>query len=174
MNIPEHYRKTFGTYLRYVVVMLIVGLLMGIMFQESAKKTPFSEALPAGVHLETVINLAMVHGHTFLIGALIPLAVVWMLFLGNALGHPPIGEKALKVGTWLYLPAAVGAVLLMLYKGYHFQLGVRGGEMDFQALDRTFFGGSHALRATAYAVIHSAMAGGLGTILVSFWKTLKK
>ncbi|HEY9686573.1 MAG TPA: hypothetical protein V6C52_06320 [Coleofasciculaceae cyanobacterium] len=174
MNFPEHYRVAFRTYLRFIVIMLIVALLLGIMFQESAKKTPFSAALPAGVHIETMINLALVHGHTFLIGALIPLGVTWMLYLGLMLGHPPIGEKPLGIGTRLYLPAAVGAIILMLYKGYHFQLGVRAGEMDFRALDQSYFFGSHALRAAAYGITHTALAVGLGMILVSFWKTLKK
>lgn len=173
MNIPEHYRKTFRVYLKFAVIMLVVGLLMGIMFQESAKKTPFSE-YPAGLHIETIFNLAMVHGHTFLIGALIPLATVWMLYLGLLLGHPPMSEKALRIGSWLYLPAAVGAVLLLLYKGYHFQLSVRGGETDFAVINEALFLGNHALRAAAYGITHSALAIGLGMILFGFWKTLNK
>jgi hypothetical protein len=147
---------------------------MGILFQESAKKTPFSESLPPGVHLETVINLALVHGHAFLIGVLIPLAVVWMLYLGQALGYRPVSPKTLRICTNHYLPAAACAILLMLYKGYHYQLGVRGGQMDFAVLDQTYFFGNHILRAATYGIVHTVMAVGLGWLVISFWKTIGK
>lgn len=172
-TIPGSYRNIFRVYLRFALIMILVGLITGVLFQESAKKTPFSATLPAGIHLETIINLALLHGHAFMIGVLIPLAMTWLLYLGVALGFPPISEKALKIGTWLYLPASVVVVLLMIYKGYHFQLGVRGGNLDFQALDAQFFMGNHALRAAVYGLSHTAMAFGLGTIAVSFWKSMK-
>lgn len=174
MTIPSNYRAIFRVYLRFALVMLFVALLAGIMFQESAKKTPFSEALPAGVHLETIINLALVHGHAFLIGVLIPLAITWLLYLGLALGYAPLGEKSLKVGSWLYLPASVAVIALMLYKGYHIQLGVRNGNFDFEALNASLFMGIHPLRAAVYGLSHTAMAAGLGTIAVSFWRSMKK
>ena len=174
MNMPDYYRKYFRVYLRFSVVMTIVALLMGIMFQESAKKAPFSEALPPGVHLEALINLAMVHGHSFLIGVLIPLAVTWILYLGLSLGYTPISEKSLKLGTRLYLPASVFALVLMLYKGYHYLLGVRGGQLDFALLHESFFFGSHAARAAAYGLTHTAMALGLGLIVISFWRSMGK
>jgi hypothetical protein len=172
MTIPEHYQRLFRCYLRFVIVMMIVALLLGITFQESAKKTPFS-MLSAGVHLETIINLALVHGHAFMIGVLIPMAVTWMLYLGLALGYPPVGEKPLRVGSWHYLPASVVAILLMLYKGYHFQLAARGGQTDFAAINEAYFMGNHVLRALAYGLTHTAMAVGLGILVISFWKTMK-
>jgi hypothetical protein len=171
---PDYYRKYYRVYLRFAVVMMIVALLMGILFQESSKKAPFSAALPPGVHLESVISLALVHGHTFLIGVLIPLAVTWMLYLGLMLGYQPISEKSLTIGTRLYLPASVGAVALMLYKGYHFLLGVRSGQMDFNALNESLFFGSHAARAAVYGLIHTALAVGLGILVISFWRTIRK
>jgi hypothetical protein len=174
MTIPGSYRAVFRIYLRYAVIMIFVGLITGVLFQESAKKTPFSEVLPPGLHMETVIHLALLHGHAFLIGVLIPLAVTWMLYLGLALGYAPVGERSLKIGSWLYLPASVVAVFLMIYKGYHFQLGVRQGNLDFQALNESLFMGNHALRAAVYGITHTAMAVGLGTIAVSFWRSMKK
>ena len=61
MTMPDYYGKFYRLYLRFSIVMLVVALLMGIMFQESAKKAPVSAALPAGAHLESIINLALVH-----------------------------------------------------------------------------------------------------------------
>lgn len=174
MTIPGHYRKFYHLYMRFTMVMTIVALLLGIVFQESSKKAPISDVLPAGAHLEAIITLALVHGHAFLIGVLIPLALTWLLYLGLSLGHPPVSSKSLKIGTTLYLPGSVLAIILMLYKGYHYLLGVRSGNLDFQVLQESFFMGSHALRAAAYGLTHTAMAVGLGIMVISLWKTLKK
>ena len=141
IDIPSHYRSIFRLYLRFAVVMMFVALLTGILFQESAKKTPYSGFLPPGLHLETIWHLALLHGHVFLLGVLIPLGVTWMLYLGLALGYPPIGPKPLRAGAWHYLPAAAIVVALMVYKGYHFQLGVRHHNLDFQSLNASLFMG---------------------------------
>lgn len=174
MTIPEHYRPFYRLYLRFSVVMMIAALLMGILFQESSKKAPITEALPAGPHLESIFSLALVHGHTFIIGALVPLAVTWMLYLGLQLGYRPLSEKSLNWGSRLYLPGAVMAVVLMLYKGYHYLLGVRSGQLDFEVLNQTFFFGSHALRAATYGLTHTAMAVGLFILILSFWKSMNQ
>lgn len=174
MEIPSHYRPIYRTYIRFALVMMVIALLLGIAFQESAKKAPISAALPAGIHLESTINLALVHGHAFLIGVLIPLAVTWISYLGLSLGFAPLSEKSLNWATRLYLPGSAVAVLLMLYKGYHILLGVRRGDIDLSHLDSTLFLGSHALRAAAYGLTHTAMALGLFIFVFSFWKTMGK
>ena len=174
MSLPDSYRSFYRIFLRFSIVMMIVALLMGILFQESSKKAPISETLPAGPHLESLFSLALVHGHTFIIGALIPLAITWMLYLGLKLGYQPLSEKSLRWGAGLYLPGSVMAVVLMLYKGYHYLLGVRGGQLDFAALNASFFFGSHALRAATYGLTHTAMAAGLFILLISFWKSMGK
>lgn len=174
MSTPDYYPKFYRIYLRFSMVMMIVALLMGILFQESSKKAPITAALPAGAHLESIISLALVHGHAFLIGVLIPLAITWMLYLIASMGGRPVSEKTLKIGTSLYLPGSLMAIILMLYKGYHFLLGVRSGQMDFNVLNESFFMGSHALRAAAYGLTHTAMAVGLGIIVFSLWGSLSK
>jgi hypothetical protein len=172
-TLPAHYRAFYFLVARFSIVMMIVGLLAGIVYQESSRKAPISAMLPPGMHLESVFDLALSHGHIFLIGALIPLGLSWLLNLGLQLGANPISAKSLKVGSSMYFPAAVGAIALMIYKGYHFLLGVRGGNTDFVALQASFFGGNHALRAAAYGTIHTVMAIGLIVIIVAIWKSLK-
>jgi hypothetical protein len=174
IQLPQHYQQTFKTYLKYAVIMTVFSLLMGIVFQESSKKAPVSALLPAGAHLEAILSLALVHGHAFMIGVLVPMTVTWMLSLGFWMGFPAISKASLEWGTRLYLPSSAVALLLMIYKGYHYVLGVRSGQTDFVAMHNMLFGGSHALRAIAYGVTHTVMAIGLGIIVIQFWKTLSK
>jgi hypothetical protein len=174
MSIPESYRSFYRIFLRFSMVMILAGLLMGILFQESSKKAPVSDILPAGPHLESIFSLSLVHGHTFIIGALIPLAITWMLYLGLKLGYQPLSDRSLRWGGGLYLPSATIAVLLMLYKGYHYLLGVRGGQLDFTVLDASLFFGSHALRSATYGLTHTAMAVGLSILVIGFWKSMRQ
>jgi hypothetical protein len=172
MPLPEHYAKFYHRTLRFALVMIIFALLSGILFQESSKKASYSLALTAGPHLESVIHLALLHGHVFLIGVLIPLAVMAMLQLGLLLNGKEICKKTLSWGSWLYLPGAALTVILMLYKGYHYLLSVRAGQLDFQAIEHSYFFGQVALRHTLYGLSHTAMGIGLIVFVVAIWKSL--
>ncbi|HZU52951.1 MAG TPA: hypothetical protein VFF77_03590 [Holophagaceae bacterium] len=172
MNIPDHYRALYRTWLRFAIVMMIFGLLIGLSFEESAKRAPVSDLLPAGKHLEAILPLALVHGHAFLLGAVLPMMMVFMLHLGLTLGFRPLGAKTLKTATWLYLPGSALSVALLLYKGYHWILGVRFGHTDFAAWNGAFFAGNHALRAASYGIAHTAMSVGMAVLVIAFWRSM--
>ena len=172
MNLPEHYRHFYRTHLRFALIMLGFGLLFGIAFQESTRKLPISQAVPAGMHLESILALALVHGHAILIGTLLPLAATWALQIGLVLGAPPLSARSLSWATRLYIPGSAVSVLLMLWKGYHLVLGVRFGSLDLGALNQSFIFGSHALRAALYGTSHTAMAVGLAILGVGLWRCL--
>lgn len=174
MNIPEHYRALYRTWLRFAIVMMVIALLAGLSFEESAKRAPVSAALPAGVHLEAILPLALVHGHAFLLGAVMPLSLLFMLHLGLTAGFKPLGAKTLRWATWLYLPGAAVSVALLLYKGYHWVLGVRFGHTDFAAWNAAFFGGNEALRAATYGLAHTAMSLGMVILAVAFWRSMRQ
>ena len=172
MSLPESYRHFLRIHLRFALVMIAVALLTGISFQESAKKVHITASVPVGAHLEYVLGLALVHGHTFLLGVLIPLALTWILQLGLTLGCPPLSPFALRTTMALYLPGAVAVVVLMLMKSYHFVLGVRHGVTDFNLLNQSFIGSAPALRAAVYGLSHAAMGAGLAIFAVSFWRSM--
>ena len=125
--------------------MVFAGLLAGIAFQQAAKHTPPS----------AVMELALVHGHAFLLGVVLPLILTWLLHLGITLGWPPVGARALRIGAWLYLPSSTAAVLLMFYKGSIEGPHVRG----------------HHARAAVYGLTHTALAVGLGIIATGVLRT---
>lgn len=171
MHLPDSYRRFFRIHLRFALIMIGMGLLTGILFQESGKKVHLTEAVPVGAHLEYLLGLALVHGHTFLIGVLIPMALTWILQLTLTLGCQPVSPRVLKATTAIYLPSASVVVGLMLLKGYHFVLGARHGE-TFAQLSGTFLGANPALRAAVYGLTHTALALGLGIFAVGVWRSL--
>ena len=169
--LPPVYAGTVRTLIRFAIAMALFGLLIGIAFQESAKKLPHSAA-SAGLHLEAVMPLALVHGHVFTLGVLLPLAVAGALILGLQVGGKPVGPRAL---AWLrrgFLPFAVATVVLQLFKGYYVLLAVRHGQSDLAAIDAAFLGGSDILRYAIYALVHSGMGLTLGVFLVALWRSL--
>jgi len=173
VNIPEHYKRFYRTHLRFALIMIAVSLLAGICFQESGKKVHISEALPVGAHLEYILSLALVHGHIFLVGVLIPLAFTWMLHLTWSLGLGPVSQRSLTWTSALYFPGTILTITLMLLKGYHLVLGVRHGALDFAKLDEAFLGSNHLVRAGAYGLGHSLMALGLAVLGTAVWRSLK-
>ena len=172
MTVPEHYQRFHRTQLRFALIMVVVALLAGICFQESGRKVLITPAVPAGAHLEFLLSLALVHGHAFLVGVLLPLAFSWMLQLCLALGLEPVSGRTLAWTTALYLPGSVLTVVLMLVKGYWLVLGVRHGATDFAALNAAYLGSSHLLRAGIYGLGHAAMGIGAGILAAGLWRSL--
>jgi hypothetical protein len=171
--VPAHYRSAVRTLLRFAAAMTIFALLSGVLFQESSKKLDYA-ATGAGLRLEAVLSLALVHGHVFLTSVLIPIAMAGSLFLARKAGGAELGTRPVAWLTRGYLPAVTVTVLLMLYKGYHVLLAVRGGERDLDAVDRAYFGGLVGLRHGVYALAHVAMAVSLGVFVVALWRSLRR
>lgn len=171
-TLPGHYRRAVFALLRYAIVMSFFGLLVGIAFQESAKKLPFTKA-GAGLHIESIINLSLVHGHAFMMGVVLPLVLGGALLMAHKAGGREVGPTGLAWLVRAYPPFATLSVLLQLVKGYHVLLAVRGGQTDLAVIDASFLGGSHALRAALYGVAHTGMAVALGVFLVALWRSLR-
>jgi len=169
--LPDGYPAALRTLIRYAIIMAFMGLLVGIALQESAKKLPFSEA-GAGLHLEAVLPLALVHGHVFTVGVLLPLALAAALWLAYKTGGRPVGPTALAWLTRGFLPFAALTVALQLFKGYAIILAVRHGQHDMAVVDAGFMGGSHALRAAVYGIFHTGMGVTLGVFLVALWRSM--
>ena len=169
--LPPHYRRAIRLLIRYAIVLAIVGLLVGISYQESTKKLPYEDAA-AGVRIESVYRLAMTHGHIFTMGVFLPLALAGALVLARKTGSRELGPGALRWLLWGYLPFAAASIALQLYKGYHFLLQVRAHERDFAVIDAAVMGGSHVLRYGVWAVAHVGMGVSLGVFLVLLWRSL--
>lgn len=171
--LPGHYRRTLAALIRFAIVMGLVGLLAGLAFQESARKLSFAEA-GAGLHLEAIFGLALVHGHVFVMGVILPLVLGGALLMARKAGGREVGPRA---PAWLvrgYLPFAAATTLLQLLKGYHVLLAVRGGQTDLAAIDHAFLGGQEVLRYALFGVSHTAMGVCLAVFLVALWRSLRR
>jgi hypothetical protein len=169
--LPAHYRGAIRTTIRFTVVMGVVGLLVGISFQESAKKLDFA-SVGAGLHIEARVHLALVHGHTFLTAVVLPLVLLGALVLARRAGGRELGPRGLRWLTWGFLPGAALVLALMLYKGYHYLLCVRAGASDLAEVDAGLFGGLRALRYAVNGAAHGLLGLSLTAFLVLLWRSL--
>lgn len=171
--IPDHYRAFYRTFLRFAIVMLVFGGLAGILFQEMTKKLKYGDIEP-GVRLEAVYHLALLHGHGFLIGAVMPICWVGAMHLTLSLGGPPISRKALGWVKWTYLPGALSVLALICYKGMVYVNRVKAGDRDFAAIHESLFGGNHLARGLAYGLSHTVATVGLIIFGRVLWVSLAK
>jgi len=170
---PSHYAPSVRALLRFSLVMIVIGLLSGVAFQESAKKLPYPSGPDEPAHLDATLGLALVHGHILVTGVLLPIAMAGVLHLARAVGGAEVGARGLRWSIRAYLTCVALTVALMLYKGYHVLLSARGGEADMALIDAGLFGGRTALRHAIYGVSHVGMAFGLCLFVWCVWRSLR-
>ncbi len=171
--LPLHYKAAIRTLLRFGLVMLVVGLLSGIAFQESVKKVSLTPPEGGPTHLDAVLNLALVHGHILVIGVLFPIAMACVLCLARACGGSEVSRRALRWIVNTYLPFVSASFLLMLYKGYHVLLSARTGMTDMSQIDGKLFAGNTALRHGLYGLSHAGMGFALCMFSWCVWRSLR-
>ena len=170
---PDAYAPLTRVLVRYAIVMAVVALLAGISFQESAKRLAFDQA-PAGLRIEALLPLGLVHGHVFTAGVLLPLALAGALHLARRAGGGEVGPRTRALFAWLFLPCTALSLGLLLVKGYHVLLAVRGGEADLGVIDAAFLGGHQPLRYLLYGAVHGGMGLGLLILLVGVWRSMNR
>lgn len=170
---PEHYGRTIRVLLRFSVVMLVIGLLSGVSYQESAKKVSLTPGPDGPAYWDATLRLALVHGHLIVSGVLLPVAMAGMLHLARSIGGKTISRRALTWSIWTYLPFVSLSMALMLVKAYHILLAVRGGQTDMSQINAAFFGGSKVIRHSVYGFVHVGMAFGLCVFAWCVWRSLR-
>ncbi len=172
-TLPEHYRSTVRTVLRFSIAMIVVAILSGIFFQEAVRKMDYAQ-VPPGENLEAKIHLALVHGHIFTIAVFIPIAMAGALLMAYRIGCQELTSGKIKWLTHGYLTCTVFTVALQFYKGVHFVYSARSDASDFQEIDASLFAGSAVLRHGLYGFVHTTLAITLGVFLFFLWRSMKK
>lgn len=171
-DLPLHYRRALRSWLRFATALVLLALLSGVLFQESAKRLGLDEVEP-GLRWGAVHRLALLHGHVMVTAVLVPIAMAPALVLARAAGGREVGPGPLAWMTRGYLPLVSLSLAMMLYKGYHVLLAVRGGERDLAAIDQRLYGGLAGLRHGLYGFAHIGMAVSLGVVAVAVWRSLR-
>jgi hypothetical protein len=171
--LPRYYQTAIAALLRFVLAMLVLALVAGILYAESAKKVPLDTyTLQTSFHANYLLSL--LHGHTFMFGVFIPLAIIllWVLPMW-LLQTPAMGPVLIRLTTWLYMPSALVSVGLLIYKAYAVQLMVRAGNSDFAAIEHALFAGNHLLRVLGYALPHTGFGVALLCLVIGVGRSLK-
>ncbi len=171
-NIDDGFRKLVLLVSRYVLVMIIVALVVGVVYRE------YSKAMLNGMPLEETIlasyYLSLSHGHILIACVALPtvLLVVTYLVAKTGLGTP--NYRSLRRAFTIYIIGVTGAVALLVYKGlgtiYYYAQNPSAG---LTAADNMLFLGSHALRETLYGIIHLLLGIGLAWYTITLLKTIK-
>lgn len=191
--LPDHYRTQVRRLVRFGMVFLVVGLLIGVMtveYQKSfrygptnsmprllddetrkAERTRATIDLPPGLMWEVGIDLRLSHGHVILIGAVVPLCIAGALVLTRLAGGGEIGRGALEAAFWLYVVGGSAGMGLIFYKGLFLVHAFRDGMFDLREVHAAMFGGSRALKGAAYGISHSVMAVAVGIYAVTLWRS---
>lgn len=159
MNIhPPLAKQLFANQIRFAAIMSILALLMGLIFREVSR-------LMSGLTFEQQLsyghNMSLVHGHTFLLGTAIPLAMAVFILLTL----PNLTEKRLKnfnMRFKAYMIAACVALALMAYKGLAF---IIGAGQPMETLDASLFFGSPLLRGILFGLSHVVIFWAVGEIM---------
>lgn len=191
VELPEHHRRAISQLIRFAVVFMFLGMILGIVSTEYQKKLRYTHVhddaprwiepgkdgkptkleLPPGMMWEVGFDLRILHGHIILIGGVIPLCVAACLFFLPQLGARPISPGLLTTGLVLYLFGAVAALGLIFYKGIYSLESVLAGHLDLAEIHASMFGGSRLVRALAHALSHTVLAAGLGVLGFALWRS---
>lgn len=167
-NLPPFSKKLFSLQIRYAAIMSILALVMGLVYREISR--PFYKGLTLEQESLYGHNMSLVHGHTFLLGAVIPLAMAVLAFLVM----PYLNEKRLKnmlMRFKAYIIASAAALLLMIYKGLVFIMGA-GQPLD--VIDASLFFGSPILRGILFGLSHVVIFWAVGEIMAGIFIAASK
>ena len=151
-ELPPHYRTTIRRFLRFGVIGLALGMILGLAWTELGRSARYGEVngqpqqvdppegrielqLPPGYKWEAGLSFKLSHGHTILIAGLIPLCFAFTLVVLHQAGGKQISPGALNWAFWPYVVGASGALLILLYKGVVGFSAVRGGNFDLAAIE---------------------------------------
>jgi hypothetical protein len=164
---PPLAQKLFTAQIRYAAVMSIVALVMGLVYREISR--PFYNGITLEQQQLYGHDMSLVHGHTFLLGAVFPLVMALLTLLAL----PNLTEKRLKnmnIRFSAYTAASIAALLLMTYKGLAF---IIGAGQPLGVIDASLFFGSPILRGILFGASHIIIFWAVGEYMAGILIAMK-
>lgn len=156
----------------YAAAMAVAALAVGVLYREVSKaylaNVPLSDVITASYYL------SVAHGHTFMVGVLIPAALATLTYVAVKLG----GELSVASARRAFTAYVIGSLMmlaLLIYKG----LGIvvtygTNPAAGLDAANNALFLGSHALRESLYGIAHLLLGIGLTWYAALLIKAFRK
>lgn len=156
---PVLAQKLFRKQIIFAAIMSVTALLMGLTYREVSRV--FFKKLTMEQQLVYGHDMSLVHGHTFLLGVVIPLVLAgFTLIVLSGLTEKRL--KNMNVRFTAYMVAASVALALMLYKGLAF---VMGAGLPLETIDAGLFWGNRVLRGILFGLSHITIFWAVGEIM---------
>jgi len=158
-NYPVLAQKLFRKQIIFSTVMMVMSLIMGLVFREVTRG--FFKNLTMEQQLIYGHDMSLVHGHTFLLGVVIPLVLASFTLIVL----PDLTEKRLQnmnIRFSVYMIAATVALALMVYKGLAF---IMGAGLPLETIDAGLFWGNRILRGVLFGLSHVTIFWSVGEIM---------
>jgi len=161
---PPLVQKLFAKQIRFAAVMSVLALIMGLVYREVSR--PFFADLSLEQQILYGHDMSLVHGHTFLLGAIIPIVMAMLALLVM----PNLPDKRLQnmnIRFSAYMIAASVALALMLYKGLAF---IFGAGLPLETIDASLFWGNSILRSTLFGLSHVTIFWAVGEYMAGIFR----
>jgi hypothetical protein len=158
-NYPVLAQKIFQKQIIFSAVMAVLALVMGLVYREVSRV--YFQNLTMEQQLVYGHDMSLVHGHTFLLGVVIPFVLAGFTLIVL----PNLTEKRLKnmnVRFTAYMVAASVALALMVYKGLAF---IMGAGLPLETIDAGLFWGNRVLRGILFGASHVTIFWAVGEMM---------
>lgn len=159
--------------IRFAIIMLIVALIVGLFYREYSRKFLFK--YPINTQTSVGFHLSLAHGHTVLLGTIIPFFLAFLIFMLKGFDQANEMFMTLKKVFGFYILGSVASLFLLYYKGsaiiYLFQ---KSPELSLKAIDNSLFFGNELLRLLLYSLSHTIFGVSLVYFLGVVLSRLKK
>ncbi len=161
-------KKLYKLIITYIMIMLIVALVIGVVYREVSKAYLSDKEFEQQIMYSYFLSLC--HGHTFMVGVLIPTAILVVVYVIESKNLGIINYSSLRKAFMLYIVSGIGIVLLLLYKGI--TITTSGASLT-QAYN-SLYGGNLALRESVYGLIHLLLGISIVWIVVIILRSLRE
>lgn len=160
--------KFYKLIITYIMIMLIVALAIGVVYREVSKAYLSDKELEQQIMYSYFLSLC--HGHTFMVGVLIPTAILVVVYVIESRNLGRINYSSLRKAFLLYMVSAIGIVSLLLYKG----ISITISDTSLTQAYNSLYGGNLALRESVYGIIHLLLGISIVWIVVIILRSLGK
>lgn len=167
-KLQENVRKLISMQITFAGIMSVLAFVFGLVYREVSRG--FFKNLTIDQQLLYGHDMSLVHGHTFLLGAVIPTVLAVFIFMVSG----DLTEKRIRNMTIrfkAYMVAASATLLLMVYKGLAF---IVAAGQPLEAIDSSLFFGSPLFRGILFGLSHITLFWAVGEIVAGVIITLNK